>query len=75
MVREPHVAPMELTRLQMPVLVIAGQRDMIKESHTRLIAEHLPNGQLAILPGDHFLANKNPVAFNAVVERFLQAGV
>ena len=75
MVREPHVAPMELTRLQMPVLVIAGQRDMIKETHTRLIAEHLPNGQLAILPGDHFLANKNPVAFNAVVERFLQAGV
>ena len=75
MVREPHVAPMELTRLQMPVLVIAGQRDMIKETHTRLIAEHLPNGSLAILPGDHFLANKNPVAFNAVVERFLQAGV
>ena len=75
MVREPHVAPLELTRLQMPVLVIAGQRDMIKETHTRLIAEHLPNGQLAILPGDHFLANKNPVAFNAVVERFLQGEV
>lgn len=72
MVTEPHIAPAELSRLLMPVLVIAGDRDMIKASHTRLIADSLPQGQLVILPGDHFVANKNPAVFNAAVERFLE---
>lgn len=72
MVNEPHIAPMELSRLLMPALVIAGDRDMIKDAHTRLIADSLPQGQLVILPGDHFVANKNPTVFNDAVERFLQ---
>jgi hypothetical protein len=44
---------------------------MIKDSHTRLIYNSLPNTRLAIIEGDHFVANKNPEAFNKVVERFL----
>ena len=71
MVNEPHIKPLELARLTMPVLVIAGTKDMIKDSHTRLIYNSLPNAQLAIIEGDHFVANKNPEAFNKVVERFL----
>ena len=73
MVNEPHIDPVELTRLTMPVLVVAGTKDMIKESHTRLIHKSLPNAQLAILEGDHFVANKNPEAFNAAVETFLRS--
>ena len=71
MVNEPHIKPAELTRLTMPVLVVAGTKDMIKESHTRLIHNSLPNAQLAILEGDHFVANKHPKAFNAMVKSFL----
>ncbi|MBR5631228.1 MAG: alpha/beta hydrolase [Bacteroidales bacterium] len=71
MVNEPHIDPVELARLTMPVLVVAGTKDMIKESHTRLIHNSLPNAQLAILDGDHFVANKNAEAFNAAVETFL----
>lgn len=71
MVNEPHIDPVELTRLTMPVLVVAGTKDMIKESHTRLIHNSLPNAQLVILEGDHFVANKNAEAFNAAVETFL----
>ena len=71
MVNEPHIDPVELTRLTMPVLVVAGTKDMIKESHTRLIHKSLPNAQLVILEGDHFVANKNAEAFNAAVETFL----
>ena len=73
MVNEPHIEPSELARLTMPVLVIAGTKDMIKESHTRLIYNSLPNAQLAIVEGDHFVANKNAEAFNKAVERFLNA--
>ena len=71
MVNEPHIDPSELARLTMPVLVVAGTKDMIKESHTRLIYKSLPNAQLAFVEGDHFVANKNAEAFNKVVEDFL----
>ena len=72
MVNEPHIAPSELAVLTMPVLVVAGTKDMIKESHTRLIYKSLPNAQLAILKGDHFVANKNPEAFNETVGHFME---
>ena len=71
MVNEPHIAPSELAAITLPVLVVAGTKDMIKESHTKLIYNSLPNAQLAIIEGDHFVANKNPEAFNTTVERFL----
>ena len=72
MVNEPHIEPSKLASLTMPVLVVAGNKDMIKESHTRLIYKSLPNAQLTILEGDHFVANKNPDAFNQVVSEFLR---
>ena len=72
MVNEPHVDPSELSRLTMPVLVVAGTKDMIKEAHTKLIYKSLPNAQLNIIEGDHFVANKNPEAFNKVVDAFLR---
>ena len=72
MANEPHIEPSELASLMMPVLVVAGNKDMIKESHTRLIYKSLPNAQLTILEGDHFVANKNPDAFNQVVAEFLR---
>ena len=71
MVNEPNVEPNELKRIQSPTLVIAGDKDMIKDSHTRLIAAHIPKSELQIIPGDHFIANKNPELFNEVVLRFL----
>ena len=72
MVNEPHIEPSELARLTMPVLVIAGTKDMIKEFHTKLIYKSLPKAQLNIIEGDHFVANKNADAFNKVVDAFLR---
>ena len=72
MVNEPHIEPSELSHLTMPVLVVAGTKDMIKESHTRLIYKSLPNAQMNIIEGDHFVANKNAEAFNKVVDIFLR---
>lgn len=44
---------------------------MIKERHTKMIYENLPNGELAIIEGGHFIASENPEAFNRRVEAFL----
>jgi pimeloyl-ACP methyl ester carboxylesterase len=71
MVNDPNVKPDELSRIQAPTLVIAGDNDMIKDAHTRLIAARIPDAELAIIRGDHFIANKEPAAFNEAVLRFL----
>lgn len=71
MVNDPQVKPEELSKIQAPTLIIAGDKDMIKDAHTRLIAASIPGAELSILSGDHFVANKNPGAFNDAVLRFL----
>ncbi len=72
MVNDPNINPRELSRITMPTLVICGTRDMIKESHTKMIAENLPDARLTIINGDHFIANKRPAEFNRAVEDFLR---
>ncbi len=71
MVNDPNVASEELASICAKTLVIAGTNDMIKESHTRLIANNIPNSRLVFIKGDHFIANKNPDEFNRAVLDFL----
>ena len=71
MIDEPHIDPAQLAALSMPTLVVAGTDDMIEEAHTRLIAESIPNAQLTLIEGTHFVAFENPDAFNHVVSEFL----
>lgn len=73
MIREPHIPPAELARLTMPTLVIAGDLDIIKPEHTRLIARSIPNARYAVIPGGHDIANRQAPAFNAVVRTFFAA--
>ena len=73
MVNEPDIEPYELSVLTMPALVICGTRDMIKKSHTKKIAENLPNSSLVFIRGNHFIANKCPVEFNRAVDDFLKS--
>ncbi len=72
MVNDPNIAPEELSAIQARTLVIAGTRDMIREDHTRLMAASIPGAELVILPGDHFIARRDPASFNAAVLAFLE---
>lgn len=72
MVNEPNIERTELSRITAPTLVICGRNDMIKESHTKEIAENIPGAKLSIVKGSHFIANKRYLAFNKEVESFLQ---
>lgn len=71
-VNEPNIEPKELSKITFPTLVICGTSDIIKESHTREIAENIPNAKLSIIKGNHSIARKRPIAFNREVENFLQ---
>lgn len=72
MVNEPHIDPKELAALAMPALVIVGSKDMIRTSHSRLIAKSLPNARLVTIEGDHFIASKQSGPFNRAVLGFLK---
>ena len=73
MVNHPHIPPLALAALTMPALVIVGERDMIRDRHSQLIARSLPNAQFVRIPGgDHFCAAKCPEVFNHAVLSFLQ---
>lgn len=78
MVNDPNIRPEELVENKEPdfvrikKLVIAGNKDMIKDEHTRLIYASLPNAQIRILRGTHFIAKENYIEFNHAVEKFLK---
>ncbi len=72
MVNDPNVRPEELEAIRAKTLVIAGTKDMILESETKRIAEHIPDSQLVFIEGDHFIAKKKPEDFNRAVLGFLE---
>ena len=72
MVNDPALTVGDLAGITAPTLVVAGDRDLIKDSHTRTIAAHLPHSELAILPGDHCVARKSYRAFDRRVLAFLR---
>lgn len=51
MVTEPNIQLSDLNKINIPVAVLAGSRDMVKKSHTLEIANNIPNGTLKILKG------------------------
>ncbi len=61
-----------LRLVKIPILVMAGQNDMIKEDHTRELAALLPNAILNILPhASHFLLSERPDEANVIIDAFL----
>lgn len=78
MVNDPNIRPEELSEnknpyfIKMKKLVIAGDKDMIKDEHTRLIYASLPNAEIRVLHGTHFIAKEKYREFNHAVEEFLE---
>ena len=71
MVNDPFIDAESLAKIKCEALVIAGTKDLILERHSRLIANRIENSDLVFIKGDHFVAAKNPLAFNKAVKDFL----
>jgi len=73
LITEPNHTFAELESIKCPVLVMAGENDIIKENHTKGIAAHIPKGTLMIVPkSTHYLPQENPGLFNKAVIDFLK---
>ena len=71
MTNEPQIDLRSLGKLRIPSLVIAGTHDMIKRSHTELIASSIPHARSVFIDGSHFVAREKPEIFNRTVLEFL----
>jgi pimeloyl-ACP methyl ester carboxylesterase len=71
LLNEPNINPDVLKTIKVPVLVMAGEKDFVKEQHTKLIAEKLPNSQLVIFKNTgHYAPTEIPEVFNKTVLNF-----
>ena len=70
---EPDISLKDIASIQCPVLVLAGDDDVIKHEHTISLYENLPLGQLAIIPGtSHGVVKEKPALMIAIIMQFLE---
>ncbi|WP_428230635.1 alpha/beta fold hydrolase [Flavobacterium sp.] len=72
LIYQPSILTKDLSKIKAKVLVIAGDRDVIRNEHTVEIFENIPKAQLCIMPGEtHFAPASSPEVFNAIANKFL----
>ena len=72
MVNYPNISNNELVKIKAPVLIMAGDGDIIKLEHILDIYQNIPKAQLFIMPGaTHFMLREEYSLFNQIAERFL----
>lgn len=52
MVTEPDIKPYQLNKIKIPVYVLAGEKDLIRQKHTQLIADCIPDSTLEIIKNE-----------------------
>ena len=76
MLDEPDITGEQLGRIDMPTLVLAGEKDIIKEEHTRMIAGAIPGARLRILPGEgHGSYVDNNMKLCDIITPFFEEGI
>ena len=74
MLKEPHIEYEDLTQIHIPVLILAGEYDMIKKCDSQAIKDALPYGILKIIrQGNHFLLRDSFQQTMNEIELFLDA--
>ena len=73
---EPNMTVQDMQAIHTPCLILAGEHDLIQESHTRIIASNIPGATCRILPGeDHgsYICN-SPKITDLILEFFSRIG-
>lgn len=68
----PNLALDQLKQIETPVLVVVGDRDLIRLDQTISLFTHLPHSQLFIVPGaSHMVPLERPDLINSEIAKFL----
>ncbi|REC48006.1 alpha/beta fold hydrolase [Chryseobacterium pennipullorum] len=72
MITEPNISKADLNTIKSPVLIIAGDRDVIKQDHTEFISKEIPNAEMKIYKDTtHMVPFEKPDQLNADILNFL----
>jgi pimeloyl-ACP methyl ester carboxylesterase len=69
---EPEIELSALAAVTASTLVLQGDRDEVTVAHSAAVAEALPDGRLAVLPGSHALPVECPDIVNPLLVAFLR---
>lgn len=73
MVEYPNIEYSELHGIKCPVLIISGDRDAVRLSHTVKIFENIEHSQLSVLPGTtHFVFDEHPQLILDLMQLFYE---
>lgn len=73
MIDQPNIPYSDLKQIHCPVLVMAGDHDMIKPEHTLKIFQSIPLASLCIFPdSNHGVCQQHPQLFNETVLTFFK---
>ncbi|WP_207534692.1 alpha/beta fold hydrolase [Desertivirga arenae] len=68
---EPNITSKQLATIRVPVLILAGENDVIKRDHTLFLHEKIKDSRMEIIKGaDHYAPQKQPKDFNNLVMDF-----
>lgn len=72
MINHPHINPRLLRNIPCPALIMCAEKDLIKKSHTELIASSIKNSKLITVPDStHDIFNTNHNFTTAAIKEFL----
>lgn len=73
MLHYPKLTEAQLNTIKIPVMVMAGEFDIIKRGHTQKLSQSIPNSKLEIVKeAGHFIPHENPELFNQLVLNYLE---
>lgn len=73
MLYQPNISFEQLGKIKCPVLLMAGDHDLIKPEHTLKIFRSIPTSELCIFPdSNHGICQQHPLMFNNVVLDFFR---
>ena len=53
MLNQPDISNADLQNISVPTLILAAEKDLIKERHTRRIVQHIADSTLKIIPAEN----------------------
>ena len=53
MIHEPNITKNQLTNINIPTIILAGEKDIVKYEHSKLIADNIKNSVLEIIPNEN----------------------
>lgn len=69
---QPNITEKDLQKIKCPVLIMSGDRDVIRLEHSVKIFNNIPNSNFFVMPGaTHFGTVEKPELFNLVLSDFL----